>query len=102
MSAPVTVMRPSGKMTQCLSFSTSRISARVESGLVGSMGKASIRARKGLTHQRVAMWVSMANMGRPGRKAASSGPSRKEAWLTTTTARGPAFSMFSRPLTSTR
>ena len=84
------MIRPSGKITSFLFFRTSRTSALVAKGLVGSSVKASISERKGLAHQRRAMWVSTANMGRPGRKAASSGPSRKETWLTTTTALSPA------------
>ncbi len=46
------------------------ISDRAASGLVGSTGKVSTSGRNGFTHQRWAMKVSTAKVGRPGRKAA--------------------------------
>ena len=41
-SAPVTVIRPSGKMTQGDPASTARIIARIDSGFVGSTGIACV------------------------------------------------------------
>ena len=76
---PVVVRRPSGKMMHERPAATARIMARMECGLAGSTGRASTSERNGRAHQRVAMRVSTANTGRPGRKAPSSSPSRNEA-----------------------
>ena len=72
ISAPVTVIRPSGKMTSVRPSCTALTIALADIGLVGSTGKASNRPRNGFTHQAWAMRVWMAKVGLPGRKAASS------------------------------
>ena len=48
------------------------------------------RTKAGFAHQFCATWVLMAKLARSGRKAESSGPSRKEVWLATITALRPA------------
>ncbi len=90
ISAPVTVMRPSGKITSVRPSRTVLTIALADSGLVGSTGKASNSGRNGLSHHARAIRVCTANVGLPGRNAASSSPSRNDTWLTTTTAGSPA------------
>ncbi len=102
ISAPVTVIRPSGKITSVRPSRTALTIALAAIGLSGSTGKASNMPRNGLTHQARATRLWIAKVGLPGRKAASSRPSRNDTWLTTTTARSPGAGMFSRPDTSTR
>src|SRR5207244_13200965 len=96
IKAPVTVIRPSGKMTRCRPAWTARISDFVAMGLVGSMGKESTKERAGRTHQREATSELMAKVGRPGRKHASRMGSRNETWLATMTVRSPAALWLSR------
>ncbi len=97
ISAPVTVMRPSGKITSVLPSFTARTIALADIGLVGSTGKARNSLSAGWIHQRFVIAVFTANTGLPGRKTASSSPSSQETWLTTTTARSPGRGMFSPP-----
>jgi len=52
---PVTVSRPSGKITSESPALTALIRVRVASGLVGSSGTARPKRRNGFTHQRLAM-----------------------------------------------
>ena len=59
-------------------------------GFVGSTGIALTSARNGRAHHCVAMSVSTAKIGSPGRNAPSSRPSRNDAWLAAMTACGNA------------
>ncbi len=102
ISEPVVVRRPSGKITHADPPSTARIIARIDSGFAGSTGMASTSARNGRAHHRVAMSVSTAKIGRPGRNAPSSSASRNDAWLAAMTACGMAARACSRPSTWTR
>ena len=74
--APVTVMRPSGKITRVRPSFTARTICLIASGLVVSTGKTSTKGRMGFIHQRLAMRLCRAKVGRPGRKAPSSTASR--------------------------
>ena len=78
ISAPVTVIRPSGKITNVLPSRTALTIALVDIGLVGSTGKARNSLSAGAIHQRAATWLCTAKTGLPGRKAASSRPSSQE------------------------
>jgi hypothetical protein len=102
MIEPVTVIRPSGKMTSASPSFTSLMRSRVASGRVGSSGKARTSFRKGFTHQRWAIEESMAKIGSLSSSAITSGASRKLTWLIAMTVRGPAALRCSAPFTSTR
>jgi hypothetical protein len=52
ISAPVVVIRPSGKMMHADPCSTARIMARIDNGFIGSTGKAWTTDRKGFAHHR--------------------------------------------------
>ena len=99
---PVTVMRPSGKMTRLLPALTSWIRARVASGLVGSSGKARPKRRNGFTHQRLAIVWSIANSGGVSVSDMASAASRKLTWLSAMIAFDPPLAKLSRPRTSSR
>ena len=95
-------MRPSGKITQAEPASTARIIERIDSGLVGSTGRALTRSVSGRAHHFRAICVSTAKIGSPGRNAPSRMPSRNEVWLAAMTAWGSAAWACSSPSTSTR
>ena len=78
ISAPVTVIRPSGKITSVRSSRTALTIALAAIGFVGSTGKASNMPRNGRTHHARAIHVATAKVGLPGRNAASSNPSRND------------------------
>ena len=101
INEPVTVIRPSGKMQILCPSARVRASSRVPIGLVGSMVTWSASARKGLAQACCAMKLSTAKR-MPGRKAASSAPSRKDWWFGVTTAAPSSRSRCSAPRSSTR
>lgn len=102
MSVPVTVRRPSGKMIRVSPPRTALMSVRVAMGRVGSSGMARVMRVKGFTHQRWAMVWSMAKTGSRSIMASARPASRKLTWLSAMIGLGPAFWMFSRPVTSSR
>ncbi len=100
MMEPVTVMRPSGKITIVSPPLTALTSVRAASGRVGSSRYALIALRNGFTHHAVAICELTANDALLGRMVCSSGPSSRLTWLGAMMARSPAPSRFSRPFTS--
>ena len=99
---PVTVMRPSGKMTSVSPSRTALMIVRVAIGLSGSSARVRVILRNGLIHQFAAMATSMAKIGSFGSSDIATGGSRKLTWLSAMMAFGPALSMFSSPFTSSR
>ena len=97
ISDPVVVIRPSGKMMHDDPRSTARIMVRIDRGLVGSIGSALTNIKNGFAHHFLAMDVSTAKMGSPGRNAPSRSPSRNEAWFAAMTAFGNAPRTCSTP-----
>ena len=81
---------------------TALMSVRVAIGFVGSSGSARVSHRNGFTHHFCAMVWSMAKVGSRSVSDRARPASRKLTWLRAMMAFGPAFSMFSRPRTSSR
>ena len=74
---PVTVMRPSGKITSASPSFTRLISVRIAIGLLGSSAIARVKRRNGFTHHCWEMPTSIANTGSLPSSDIASGGSRK-------------------------
>ena len=102
MRLPVTVMRPSGKITRLRPSRTACTSRRAPKGCAGSSGMASTKRNARFTHQSVATWLSMAKTGVRSRMASATAASSQLTWVRAMIERGPASARWSEPTTSIR